>query len=315
MHFRTLFPWLACAGAFARPARAQAPATGPLLLRLPASTRAAALGNAWVVGRDEDVVFYNPAQLIGSVRGGLNATYAHYGTHTSVGSIAWAYAAGPASLTIGAGLQFADYATRPEIPYPYVTSMLTNDGTVDAFSMLMTSGLAIVVKGFRVGVAGKYASDRVAEASLALGGPINTRHDAFLGDAGLARSLFGGVVGASVQNLGSGTTDGSRRIKPPRQASLGWATTKQAGQFDVGLFGQVTGQTDWISPGGGVELAYGWIEGYSLALRIGARRTDSMEEHPVAFGASFTGDHLTLDYALQQFDGGRYANRITFRWR
>jgi len=53
-------------------AYAQTPA-GPLLLLVPATPRTAALGNAWVAGRDQDVLFYNPAQLIGArqVTGGI----------------------------------------------------------------------------------------------------------------------------------------------------------------------------------------------------------------------------------------------------
>ena len=49
-------------------AYAQTPA-GPLLLLVPATPRTAALGNAWVAGRDQDVLFYNPAQLIGARQG------------------------------------------------------------------------------------------------------------------------------------------------------------------------------------------------------------------------------------------------------
>src|SRR5262245_19424497 len=55
---------LACAWPAA--AAAQAPSTPPLVLHLPSSARTMALGNAWVAGRDAEVLFYNPAQLIGS---------------------------------------------------------------------------------------------------------------------------------------------------------------------------------------------------------------------------------------------------------
>ena len=33
---------------------------------MPSSARTMALGNAWVAGRDAEVLFYNPAQLIGA---------------------------------------------------------------------------------------------------------------------------------------------------------------------------------------------------------------------------------------------------------
>ena len=307
----SIVPVLVCA--LALPARAQAPATGPLILLLPASTRAMALGNAWVAGRDEDVVFYNPAQLIGA-RPGFNVSVARYGSAGTLGSIASVYAAGPLSMTLGWGVQFADFRTSPDVPYPYSPAMLVMPGAADASSMEATAAGAMAYKGFRVGIAGKYASDRVAAATSG-GGPVWTQHDAFLGDVGLAHNLWTGVAGLSVQNIGHGWVDGATRINVPLQTSLGWSATKPVGELDLGVAGQVTERRGWVSPGGGVEVGYGWIEGYSVALRAGARRTETSAEHPVAIGASFNADRLTMEYALQFFDGGRNAHRMTIRWR
>jgi hypothetical protein len=71
----------------------------------------------------------------------------------------------------------------------------------------------------------------------------------------------------------------------------------------------------WTAPGGGVEVAYSWIEGYTIAIRAGARRVESASEQPVALGAAFTADRLTIEYALQFFEGGHTANGVTVRWR
>jgi hypothetical protein len=311
MRSRFVVPALAIAVAL--PAGAQAPETGPLILLLPASTRATALGNAWVAGRDEDVVFYNPAQLIGA-RPGFNASVARYGSAGTLGSIASVYAAGPNSMTLGWGVQFVDFRTNAETPYPYTPAMLAQPGTADASSVEATAAGAMVFKGFRIGIAGKYASDRIAAATTG-GGPDWTRHDAFLGDVGLAHNLWTGVAGLAVQNIGRGWVDGAQRINVPLQTSLGWSATKQAGELDLGFAGQVTARRGWISPGAGIEVGYGWIEGYSVALRAGARRTETTAERPVALGASFNADRLTIEYALQFFDGGRNAHRMTIRWR
>src|SRR3972149_4877000 len=84
----------------ARPAFAQAPPVGPLLLTLPATPRTAALGNAWVAGRDQDVLFYNPAQR-GGARTGLDFSITEHGragTSATLGSI---YTGGKWSLTLG----------------------------------------------------------------------------------------------------------------------------------------------------------------------------------------------------------------------
>jgi hypothetical protein len=288
---------------------AQAPATGPVILLLPASTRAIGLGNAWVAGRDEDVLFYNPAQIIGA-RAGFDATVGEYGSRSKLGSMASVFTGGP--LTLGWGVQFVNFSTPAGTPYPFVPATLTKTGATDAFALMATVGGAMTFKGFKIGIAAKYAEDRVAETAP---GGIAMRHDAFLGDVGVAHNLWGGVAGLAVQNIGRGWVEGTTRIDTPTEGSLGWFRTQQLGELDIGLAGQVTARSGWVSPGGGVEVGYGWIEGYSAALRAGARRPEDWGEKPVGFGATFNADRLTLDYGLQLFDGGRVAHRVTFRWR
>jgi hypothetical protein len=81
------------------------------------------------------------------------------------------------------------------------------------------------------------------------------------------------------------------------------------------MYSQVTVREGWTAVGGGLEMGYSWIEGYNVALRVGARRTESPSEHPLALGAAFTADRLTVEYAVQFFEGGRAANGVTIRWR
>jgi hypothetical protein len=288
---------------------AQAPASGPLILLLPASTRAIGLGNAWVAGRDEDVLFYNPAQIVGT-RAGFEATVGRYGSGSTLGSMASVFAGGP--LTLGWGVQFVNFTTAPGTPYPFVPATLTNSGQTDAFALMATVGGAMTFKRFKIGISLKYAEDQVAETPA---GGIAMRHDAFLGDIGVAHNLWGGVAGLAMQNIGRGWVEGTTRIDTPTEESLGWFRTQQLGELDLGFAGQVTARSGWVSPGGGIEVGYGWIEGYSVALRAGARRPEDSGEKPVGFGATFNGDRLTLDYGLQLFDGGRVAHRVTFRWR
>src|SRR5262245_51067684 len=90
------------------PAMAEAPPAGPLRLKVAATPRTAALGNAWVAGRDQEVLFYNPAQLIGARTGmDLNITrHVSKGTTVGLGSV---YAGGKWSLTMGWGVQFAEF--------------------------------------------------------------------------------------------------------------------------------------------------------------------------------------------------------------
>jgi hypothetical protein len=297
------------------------------VLHLPSSARTTALGDAWVAGRDQDVVFYNPAQLIGA-RPGLDLSMKRYGPAGSMGSITSIYAAGKLSLTLGWGAQLVNFRADAGAPYPYSPDTLLGNEPSSGSSSLMVVGGAVIYKGFRLGASGKYASDH---------GPLGQH--AFLADFGVARNILGGVAAASVQNIGrrsltfedddeededgkGGLRDLGRRAieddEPPtipRQVLAGWSTLKPVGPFDVGVFGQVTFRSGWTAPGAGVELAYSWIEGYTVTIRAGAHRPEFDAEKPFALGAAVTVDRLTVEYAVQFFDGGRSANGVTIRWR
>src|SRR3954464_15421840 len=53
----------ACLIAVSAVGSAQTTLYGPLALRLPASARTLGMGDIGIVSRDDDVIFYNPAQL------------------------------------------------------------------------------------------------------------------------------------------------------------------------------------------------------------------------------------------------------------
>jgi hypothetical protein len=262
------------------------------------------------------VVFYNPAQLI-VARNGFNVSLARYGSAAALGSFASVHNAGPRSLSFGWGVRFVDFGIADDTPYPFVPADVAGGGNIGAQGIEAVTGAAILLKGFRIGAAAKFATDRVDRAVRDRQGvAVEPKHDAFLADVGVARPLFGGTAAVAVQNIGSGPRDGDREIDAPLQGSAGWASNNIAqGPLDIGLYGQVSARAGWIAPGGGVEIGYGWIEGFSVAFRGGMRRPETDAEKPFAFGASFTGDHLTLEYAMQLFDEGRNANRLTVRWR
>lgn len=300
------------AGSLAWPARAiaQAPPVGPLLLLVPTSPRTAALGNAWVAGRDPEVLFYNPAQI--AARGGFDFSFTSHGGNGSTLGFGSAFAGGKWSLTLGWGVQLANFTTSPGVPYPYAPDVLLESGPSGGLSALVGVGGVITYKGFRIGAASKYATDRVTPAPDQIGS-VNQR--AWLADIGVARSLLGGVGAVSVQNLGRGTYNGAERLKLPRQLLAGWSRSRNAGPLDLGIYTQVLVRDGWVSPSGGLEVGYGWIEGYNVTLRVGGRRPDAGTEQPVSFGAAFTADRLTVEYGVQFFEGGRAANGVTIRWR
>jgi hypothetical protein len=284
-------------------ALAQAPPTAPLVLTTPASARAAALGGAWVAGRDQDVIFVNPAQLIGA-RSDFALSLARFGPAASGVSMSSAYAAGKMSFTLGWGVQVVNFTDGlTTVPYdPRVLQLVR--GPFDAQSAVATVGAAVVYKGFRIGAAAKYAADRSI---------VNRR--ALLVDLGVGRALFGGTAALAFQNLGKSALTDLPDARIPRQVALGWSTSKPAGPLDLSLFTQLAARKGFVSPAAGLEAGYSWIEGYSVTLRAGLRRPESDTERPLSLGAAVTGDRLTLEYALRMYDNSRRAHLVTFRWR
>ena len=297
-------------------AEAQAPPAGPLLLITPATPRTAALGNAWVAGRDQDVLFYNPAQLIGA-RQGMDFSITRHGSEGTTGTLGSVYAGGKWSLTLGWGVQFADFSVAPTTPYPYAPDVLLSSGTASGSSLLAAVGGAVTWKGFRFGASGKYAADRVSMPTTTIDAAATSpiSHGVIVADLGVARNSLGGVLAFSFQNLGGSSNGDGTGISATKQALAGWSMSRVTGPFDLAVYTQVTMREDWQSAGAGVELGYSWIEGYYVALRAGVRRPEADPEHPFTFGAAFTADRLTIEYGVQFFEGGHAANGVTIRWR
>lgn len=291
---------------------AQAPPAGPVVLRVPATPRVAALGNAWVAGSDREVIFYNPAQ-IGSARTGFDLPVTFTGSDSTLVTLGSTYTAGKWSLTLGWGAEFLRFSHDPSTVYPFSPDILTATGSASATSGAFAGGGVITYKGFRIGGAGKYAFDTTTSAALANGvAPVS--QGVFVLDVGVARNKFGGTFAGSVQNLAPNPTNGSGLVLP-RQTLVGYSMTRAAGPLDLGMYSQLMFRHDWRSPAAGLEAGYSWIEGYNVALRVGARRPETTTEKPIAFGAAITADRLSLEYSLQLFDGGRAAHGVTVRWR
>jgi hypothetical protein len=284
------------------PLPVQAPALpGPLLLQLPSSARTAALAGAWVAGRDHDVIFHNPAQLVGNVRPGVDLSLMRYGPASTSKSLASSVALGKWSLTLGWGVQLIDLA--PEgTAYPRTVGVLLRDTSSTNTSALMAVGGAVLIKGFRAGITGKYVSEL-------------DRH-ALLADLGVARNQLGGVLAFSVQNLGGGSRDDEEaNADIPTQFTYGYSIARPVKVLDVGLYTQMMHRRGAALPAAGVEVGYSWIEGYIVGLRAGVRRPERGGQHPATLGAAITVDRVSVEYAMQFFEGGRTANGVTVRWK
>src|SRR4030095_5929153 len=168
-------------------AYAQAPSTPPLVLHLPSSARTSALGNAWVAGRDAEVIFYNPAQLIGS-RSEIAVSVQRPGSAGTSVSAASAYTGGRWSLTLGWGVHALGFNVDPAAAYPYSPDVLYSRGDAQGQSLLLAFGGAVAYKGLRMGGAVKYLSDSATTAP-GIAPPVSISQKTWLADVGVAKTM------------------------------------------------------------------------------------------------------------------------------
>ena len=269
------------------------------VLRVPVSTRALGMGNMAVAGRDEDVLFYNPAQLV--IARGTSISMERMTPTASNGALASVIRFNTGGIGIGVSMTSLDaFDQRPDL----LRSQILNPGPAAGTSVVASVGLAQVFKTVRWGVAGKYTEDNMGGARAGLG----------MVDAGLSRDFFRFyTVGLSVQNI----SWNSPPVTRPRY-TLGAATQRGLGMFDVvGTAGLVVDRylqkTRW-APAGGGEVSWSWLDGYNVALRAGARNPLAGEGWFTA-GLGFNADRLSIDYALESLSGSRVGNRFGIRIR
>ena len=298
--------------ATAIPAAAQD--AGPLALLLPVSARPATLGNAWVAGRDEYAVFSNPATV--TATNGFGVTLGAFGSDTR--TMAAVSGATVGTFTLGWGVHLVDFSTsRTDPTYPFAPAKLTGSGDADNFSMLALMAVRMTKWNFQFGAAAKYTQDiapRETSGSALL--VVPERGNALLLDVGTTRALWTGTAGLAVQNIGEPYRMGGRYVAVPSQIALGWTKQRTLGPLDFGFASQATlRRGGWMGVGGGVDFGWSWIEGYQVGARLGARRTETDDERPVALGATFNADRLNVEYGVGFFVNDTYAHRLTLRWR
>lgn len=280
----------------------EAQETAPLVLRIPASARAAALGDAFAAGRGSEMVFYHPAQI--GLTTGLSVTGARYRSTATAASLATSSTLG--LITIAAGVQWLDYGSSPA-RFPTPPGDLTLSGETSQ-SLAATAAAAFRFRGFRWGVAAKYVEERLPGA----------RPSGAAFDVGVARELGRIPVGLVAQNLG-GHLEGSGTSAPlPRRLVLGAATPRWPIHtwFDLSATAVLSWEREArLSPGGGVELTYVPLDGYSVSGRVGARRVEGgpRTRRPLTFGAGLGLDRFSLDYAYEGYAGAGGAHRVGIR--
>jgi hypothetical protein len=177
------------------------------------------------------VIFRNPAQIIGT-RSTLDLSLARLGPASRMVSSGAVYAAGPRSLTLGWGVQIVGFSASATASYPYSPDLTLESGSRNGTSLLVTLGGALVIKGFRVGAAGKYVSDIVAMSPAVLNPVRVNQHRVWrtlesreicLGAPLRSRSRTSvptrGRTACTCLCLGKSRWDGLRRASPVRLTS------------------------------------------------------------------------------------------------
>ena len=286
-------------------AQAQAAGFGPIVLQLPASTRAIGFGNAYVGVRDPEAVFYNPAQL--GVRPGIAISAERYGSSATATSFTNTFVFG--TFGFGLGVQHLDYDIDVG-GYPSAApngEAMIEGGTTSASSLVAAAAVEKAYKGIRWGVTAKVAEDR----------NVGARDGVLLADVGAAKEISLVTVGVTVQNLGgSPRLLGTSAALPTRVVLGAAAGGYPLGPFDLAASSAVSVRRGGrVAPMGGVELTYVPIDGISFAGRLGGRLPEKNAESPVTLGGSFTFDRIAFDYGFEPYQGKGSGHRVGVRIR
>jgi len=295
------------------PLGAQTRDRGPIVLELPASTRALGLGNSFALGfGDSDALFYQPG-LLDRVQG-LAASIQCYSSHATLASLSagreW-YGGG-----VGLGVQLLTYqAGSPTgsgdvelLSLPENEGSLRAPGEESVSELVISAGYGRRVMGLRVGVVGKLLEQRYGALSATTAAA----------DLGIAATPGPLTVGLAVQNLGPDLPSRGTDLPLATRFALG-ASTRSApvGPLDLSLSSAVTYRLDGdVIPSLGLEVGYWPISGRTFVARLGYRHLPGeSSSSPFNFGGAFFGDDLILEYAFQGFESGNPSHRFSIGWR
>jgi hypothetical protein len=295
------------------PAEAQSRVRGPLVLELPASTRALALGNSFTLASPgPEGLFYHPG-VVDRVQG-LTASVQRYGPSATLAAVS----AGQSWLSGGValGVQVLTYGAATSDPVtgedvlalPADVASLREGGEAGVSEIVVAAAYGRSVKGIRLGGVGKLVEQRF--------GPIHGATGAL--DLGAALSSGPVTLGLAARNLGPALAIGGEDVPLPVAFTLGGSSRQAAmGPLDISAAGAVTYRLDGdVVPSAGLEVAYWPVTGRTFVGRIGFRRVpESQSGSSVTFGGAFLGDSLILEYAYEGFESGSASHRLGIGWR
>jgi len=303
---------------FAGTARAQAPGTaGGVLLEVPATARAMALGGAYTaVMGDAGAVFVNPAGLAPIKRLAVSVSYERYLLDSQLASAA--IAARISKFTLGFGIHVLDFggdsAIVPDPVFGGDRGRATG-ATIGAYHALAVGALTYRHGLLSAGVSVKALREHVGYAT-----DSSANLSAVGMDVGIAAAFFDiAALAFVVQNVGSDVRGGAFARAPlPRTRRLGFTLNIVDPQETARLLAI----TEWVSPPGQDDYWILGLEGgvvsggVGLLGRVGfatGRRETDLKTPTVGGGLVF--HNLRLDYAYQGLDAlGDGLHRFTIGW-
>ena len=299
-------------------ARAQAPGTtGGVLLEVPATARAMALGGAYtaVVG-DAGAVFVNPAGLAPIKRLAVSASYERYLLDSQLASAAIAVRV--SKFTLGFGIHVLDFGNDSAyVPDPAFGG---DRGRATGATIGAYHALAVGALTYRHGMLSAGVSVKALREHLGYAADSAANLSAVGMDFGIAAAFFDiAALAFVVQNVGSDVRGGGYARAPlPRTRRLGFTLNIKDPQGTVRLLAI----TEWVSPPGADDY---WILGLEggvvsggvgvlgrVGLATGRRETDLKTP---TVGGGLVLHNLRVDYAYQGLDAlGDGLHRFTIGW-
>jgi hypothetical protein len=286
---------------------AQAEGVRPKVTQLPGSTRAMALGNAYMMNSGHaDALFYHPALLARST--GFGIELQRWGSHSSAAFLS--AATGWLGGGIGVGIQALQYGAPGTGPASALEGQdhLFSLGPTPVSERVATLGFARrALADLDVGASIKLVDQRVSAS----------RQSVTLIDIGVAREVGPVVAGLSALDLGRKpiVDTGS----DPSRVSLGAGSYgRPVGPLDVGAAATVGLSDGTFTYGGGIEVGYWPIQGRTFVGRIGLERGPEESDASVfTAGLAFWGDDISVEWAFRAFGGSvdEATHRFGLRWR
>jgi hypothetical protein len=268
---------------------------------MPTSTRAMALGGAYVMaGEQPDAVFQHPELLRRST--GMSLDVQRWGDAAAATSASAATSWFGGDVGVAIGLQFLQHTQAPVagLEGPFAQDPLFRSGGVHVSERIASVGMARALGDVEWGLALRLVEVREGDAGKDTDVALTF---------GASKDVGPVTVGVAYRDVLRSVSDLTIGV-----GGYGW----QLGFLDVGVSARLEGFDDDVRYGGGVELGYWPIRGRTFVARVGAQNVPQASmARPITLGFAYWGDALVLEWGFQPFEGmpEEGTHRFSIGWR